>query len=261
MNQQYLIEIAYDFLCSQHNGRLPINVFEFLDNLNIKINPCDENDILLSNNRIIGIVCAGKYSIFYNSSIKINSYLILMEFSKYLLKCNGYSSTDDQDSKLISLFIMAPPIILKELNLNTVEEISKICNVPAHITRKYINYLLNTHDPTAYDEEIKRNFKGYIKSYNHKSIADKIFDKAIEASTKLMEKGLDDPDPKLDNVRHEITEGYRISHIVYMDEQTHIYHEWDCPHIQDKIDISADCIANAEKKEYSPCPDCIRKLK
>lgn len=263
---QTLKKIAYRQIYSLGLKTFPLDVKKISREMNITLKskelfPDEWNNqvkpFISSNAHSLFISGEKAHTLYYDMQ---NSYLIMREISLFILTESKVAITD-KNIELLTLLQMAPPIILKELDINTVEEISKLCNTPAHITRKYLNYLLNADEPTAYDAEIKHNFKGYIKSYNHKSIADKIFDKAVEASTKLMEKGLDDPDPKLDNVRYEITEGYRISHIVYMDDQTHIYHEWDCPHIQDKIDISADCIANAEKKEYSPCPDCIRKLK
>ena len=257
----FLKKLAYKSIISSRISEIPIDPQKICDELGISINAFEQENKLSilrnSKKKSILVRTYKKSTIYYDKSLYYKNYLIFSEISKYLLKECGEKNINRKDADILSLLLMAPPLIINKTKKYSVLEIMDTFKIPAHLVRMNFD-IFEDKSITEFDATIMKNFKSSI---HKKSIRDRIFDKAVEASTKLMEKGLDDPDPKLDNVRHEISEGYRISHIVYMDDQTHIYHEWDCPHIQDKIDISADCIANAEKKEYSPCPDCIRKLK
>lgn len=258
MDKMYLKEIAYNFLCSQKINSFSINVFDLLAGLKIRLTPCKAEDPILENQDMVSILCADVYNIFYQKTLKMNDYRILYEFSKFLLKQNGYSNVQNSDRELLVLFIMAPPIILRELHLTTVYNISKTCNTPAHITQKYLHDLIKDEN-NEYSLELKNNFKKYIHNHIHKASSDYFWNKVDSISEKLIKKEMDNPDPKLSDMKEDIKETYNLLHMVYLDPETKLYHEYDCPGISDKIDITTDSIDHAKRDGYTACPECINQ--
>lgn len=251
MRTDDLKKVAYKFIITQRISSLPVDGCSLLGKLNIDFKPIDSvgDPILIPDGQdSFTMYLKGSYTMFFNPGATINSYFILRELAAYVLKESGYNEITREVQEQLALLLMAPPCVVRELNIAGVPAIHEITQVPAHIIRKYI-YMYEDKSCDVGKEDIVLNlFDNYIKSKKHLPLAD-----AIKAELLRLGQSIAEMDEK------SYMEEYKKLRLVYINDSSGAYyHEYDCKSIENDVNVNVTNIEQAERANYKPCPNCIK---
>lgn len=296
----YIKEIAYNFLIRYRITNLNFNV-QLLNELSIlnnwKLCKYSSNQKLIHNLHLqehlkldaFTFIKDNQIFILYNDDLPENDILfnILHEFGHILLEhsssnnilgCSLLSETlirQENEANTFACEVLAPSCILKQLNINSIDDILKFSNLPAKHSIYHINNITNFSNIDDISERLIKIFNEYIRKNTHNkeeaktkpkkyiplllSIFSIIVITTIVLFPALRENKSSNNIPINNEVINKSIEtNVNNNKIFYVTKTGSKYHIKDCRYIKDKNNLIELKYNDNTLKDYEPCSVCIK---
>lgn len=297
----YIKEIAYNFLIRYRITNLNFNV-QLLNELSIlnnwKLCKYSSNQKLIHNLHLeehlkldaFTFIKDNQIFILYNDDLPENDILfnILHEFGHILLDHSssnnilGYSLLSETlirqetEANTFACEVLAPSCVLKQLNINSIDDILKFSNLPAKHSIYHINNITNFSNIDDISERLIKIFNEYItkNTYNKEEIKIKpkryiplmlsissilIITIFILFSSLKENNNIPNNEPiKNEIINKSTTSNVDNNKVFYITKTGSKYHIKDCRYIKYKNNLIELKYNDNLLKDYEPCSVCIK---